>query len=118
MEFKEKNRIATDETVSIQVEGDFVESAPVDKETLEKVYSYEQSYAEAFIGKATDIAIENFKNGEVKKVVIETNYRLEDKLELHTTRDPEEESVVNHQTDNFLKESLGALNEAIKKALS
>ena len=91
-------------------ERQYMENCPLNKEELEKLETFEHQYIEAITDKTVDIAIENFKKGELKEAYATAPMKLNDKL---ATSIIDGKIISTVETDNFMKEKIIELEKKL-----
>jgi hypothetical protein len=119
---KVKNRAVVNKTEVTEIEDDaFLASAPVDKETLKKVYDYENEYTQNLTNVAVDRALETFKEGgDVESIDITAPYRLDETITASVRKDDGAGTpsvMVFEERDNKLRDEFKKLEGKLEEAL-
>jgi hypothetical protein len=121
IKFKKKSEsVIANVQVTTMEEDSFVSQAPVDKDTLKKVYDYEEAYTDKLTTEAVDVAIAAFKDGKVKKTELTAPFRLDETITATAYRDDgggTPKLVVVEERTNNLQENFKKAEERMAKSL-
>jgi len=114
IKFNEINTIENITTVNVADDA-FVKNAPVDKDTLEKVYKYENQFTEKLAEKSVDTALEHFKNGEVNRVEVTSPFRVDDELNINIYKDYESDNKTSPRIIIAENDDVSSLTKNLKE---